>query len=180
MRMRTLHRINLGLILCVGLYGLLTDEPYWRSLGHGTNVYDVLFWAALIPNGPAGFLADWLAWKVGLTDDTRHLTLYLLWGALAALQWWAYLQLAQWAARSYRRARTVAILSLIWLGCGVAWAGYALDAALGGAKTADYFIDVSFWPVRIGASALAGLWVLLLVRRAQAQFAARDGSTHQP
>ena len=180
MRMSTLQRINIGLILCVGLYGLLTDEPYWRSMGHSTNVYDVLFWAALIPNGPAGFLADWLAWKIGLADDTRHLTQYLLWSALAMLQWWAYLQLARWAARLTQRVRTVATLSLIWLACGIAWAGYALNAALGAAKTADCFIDVSFWPVRIGSTALAGLWVLLLVRWAQTQIAVRDGSTHQP
>lgn len=31
MQMRVLHRVNLGLILCVSRYGLLTDEPLWRD-----------------------------------------------------------------------------------------------------------------------------------------------------
>ena len=28
-------RWNLALIVVVGLYGMVTDEPYWRDNGHG-------------------------------------------------------------------------------------------------------------------------------------------------
>ena len=28
-------RVNLALIVVVGFYGMVTDEPYWRDVGHG-------------------------------------------------------------------------------------------------------------------------------------------------
>jgi hypothetical protein len=38
-------RWNLALIVVVGLYGLITDEPYWRSVGHGPVWVEWAIWA---------------------------------------------------------------------------------------------------------------------------------------
>src|SRR3981081_2028171 len=54
-------RWNLALIFVVGLYGLATDEPYWRDNGHGPWLYDYLFWLGLVLNEPSAFAADYLS-----------------------------------------------------------------------------------------------------------------------
>ena len=64
MSIRKIIWLNALLALGIGIYGILTDEPYWRSVGHFPELYDFLFWAALALNGPSGFAADYAAWFV--------------------------------------------------------------------------------------------------------------------
>ena len=61
---------NALLVLSIGIYGILTDEPYWRAVGHDPGLYDYFFWLGLVLNGPSGFAADYAAW---LITENLHL-----------------------------------------------------------------------------------------------------------
>jgi len=43
MSIRKIIWLNALLVLGIGIYGILTDEPYWRSVGHFPELYDFLF-----------------------------------------------------------------------------------------------------------------------------------------
>jgi hypothetical protein len=84
-------RWNLALIVVVGLYGMVTDEPYWRDNGHGPWLYDYLFWFGLVLNGPSGFAADYLSRLSSIGTKFRFVIPYVLWFpmvivALAAME----------------------------------------------------------------------------------------------
>ena len=53
MQINKIIRWNLGLIISIGVYGIITDEPYWKEVGHLPNLYDYLFWFATALNGPS-------------------------------------------------------------------------------------------------------------------------------
>jgi hypothetical protein len=158
---RRLIALNLALVAAVGIFGLVTDEPYWRSNGHDPRVYDYLFWFALALNGPSGFVADWLSWALGLEMDVHFFAQYVLWMALLAVQWFAYVRLSKWAAPSRARRRGVCVAAgfLALVGCVIAASVWATTQ-----PSTEYFVDVWFWPVRIAALALSGAWVALLLR----------------
>src|SRR5215472_12169938 len=81
-------RLNLALIVVVGLYGLVTDEPYWRADGHGPSLYDYLFWFALVLNGPSGIAADYMSWLGADDAELRFVIQFCAVGrvALAAVE----------------------------------------------------------------------------------------------
>jgi hypothetical protein len=87
-------RVNLALIVVVGFYGMVIDEPYWRDVGHGLWLYDYLFWFALILNGPSGFTAEYLSWLGSSNGDSRFVIQFALWCALLWPQWRLYHRLA--------------------------------------------------------------------------------------
>jgi hypothetical protein len=113
----TLNKIvllNVAVVFGIGLYGLLTDEPYWRDNGHGPWLYDYLLWTGLALNGPGGFVVDQLP---ALGDN--YLFEYALWMALLWPQWKVYDILANWCAQDRRReiALCLAIAGLTAVGC---------------------------------------------------------------
>jgi hypothetical protein len=151
---------NAVLVLCVGVYGVFTDEPYWRAVGHRPWLYDYVFWFGLALNGPSGFGADYLSW---LTDqrasghELRFLVQYGLWLLLLPLQWMCYRYIAIWCnVRRWRETVLYTIsVSILVLGCFAAYRGW-----IWGHRPSIGFIDRYFWFVRMAALALSGLTLL--------------------
>jgi hypothetical protein len=101
MSIRKIISLNCLLILSVCVFGVLTDEPYWREVGHSPSLYDYFFWSALALNGPSGVVADYAAW---LTTNNLHLkwqALFLAqheWRFAAQYAIWLLLLWPQWKA----------------------------------------------------------------------------------
>ncbi|MGO9007597.1 MAG: hypothetical protein ACLQIQ_08680 [Beijerinckiaceae bacterium] len=117
---RTVVLLNFVFILGICLYGLLTDEPYWRAVGHGPELYNYLLWAGLVLNGPSGFIADHLL-KLIQPNSYNHdwLVEYGLWLLLLWPQWKAYDLAARWCMGDRRRetALYVVIAGITAIGC---------------------------------------------------------------
>jgi hypothetical protein len=152
-------RCNLALVLLVGLYGILTDEPYWRDVGHGPCLYDYLFWSALAFNGPSGFAADYLSEFGSRSAESRFVIQYGWWCALLWSQWKLYHLLALWCRES--RARQMMLYSIASLVIVAGGAGACAAWSIGH-RPSEFFIDQYFWFVRVGGAACSGL-VLLFV-----------------
>lgn len=162
MTLQRIIKVNAVIVFLVGFYGLATDEPYWREVGHGPWTYDYLFWIALALNGPSGFLADWSSRKLGLYDIPGFLTQYGLWLALLGIQWVLYFKLAKWSAVARGRRIFIYGVSLCLFLGGCAAIVQVWQINLERHANEDHHIDVYFWPVRIGGLAIAGFWVSLL------------------
>jgi hypothetical protein len=160
-------RWNLALIIVVGWYGLMTDEPYWRETGHGPWLYDYLFWLGLVFNGPSGFAADYLSWLVVDDAEGRFVVQYVLWGLLLWPQWRGYHALAGWCRAS--RPREMLLYSVALLLTVAGWAAAYQAWRFGHRPSGDGFIDKYFWFVRVAGIACAGLVLL-----AYAHFAVRQ------
>jgi hypothetical protein len=155
-------RLNLALIVLVCLYGLVTDEPYWRAVGHGPWLYDYLFWFGLLLNGPSGFAADYLSWLVVDDAEPRFVIQFALWGALLWPQWKLYHVLALWCRKGSSREILLYSLAILLV---VAGAAGAYQAWWVGHRPSEFFIDKYFWFVRltgVGCSGLALLYVYLV------------------
>jgi len=155
-------RWNLALIVVVGFYGLITDEPYWRSVGHGPGIYDYLFWFALALNGPSGLAADYLSWFGASAAEARFVIQFALWCALLWPQWKLYHLLALWCREG--SSRQIMLYSLVILIVAAGGAG-AYQAWIWGHRPSEFFIDRYFWFVRVVGVGCSGL-VLLFVNLA--------------
>ena len=153
-------RWNLALIVLVGLYGMFTDEPYWRENGHGPWLYDYLFWLGLVLNGPSGFAADYLSQLSSTSTEVRFVIQYVLWCLLLWPQWNLYHAAVVWCRES--RPRQMALYSLALL-VAVAGSVGAYQAWVYGHRPSDLFIDKYFWFVRIAGIACAGVILLVYV-----------------
>ncbi|MBR0720390.1 hypothetical protein [Bradyrhizobium manausense] len=162
--------MNALLISSVGLFGVLTDEPYWRAVGHAPGLYDYLFSLALALNGPSGFVADFAAW---LATNNFHLNWqalllaehewrfaiqYALWLLFLWPQWKAYDTLVRWCVGHPHRETSLhlAALSIALIGC--VW---AYEAWTPGHRVGLVFIDRYFWVVRAVGLGLSGVVILL-------------------
>lgn len=157
-------RVNLALIVVVGFYGMVTDEPYWRDVGHGPWLYDYLFWFALILNGPSGFTAEYLSWLGSSDGDSRFVIQYALWCALLSPQWRLYHGLALWCRES--RSKQMVLYSLVIFFTLAGGAG-AYKGWLVGHRPSEFFVDKYFWFVRVaslGCSALVLLCLYVVTR----------------
>jgi len=160
MPIRNIIRLNVLLVLAVGIYGFLTDEPYWKAVGHGPNLYDYVFWFALALNGPSGFAAEYAAWFAtsnGSDHDLQFVLQYGFWLLLLWVQWRLYDAAARYCIghRSretllYLAAFAVAVLGGLAAYQGWVWGHRPMDVG---------FIDRYFWFVRIGGVALSGVVV---------------------
>jgi len=159
MSVRRLIALNLALVAAVFAFGLATDEPYWRAMGHSPWTYDYLFWVAMALNGPSGFLADRISCALGFDLNLRFLVQYIFWMILLVLQWTAYARIGSWAALERARERSVRVLAVAWVLVGCVFAAYVWAVT---ADSMEYFVDVYFWPVRILGIALSGVWVYCL------------------
>lgn len=154
--------LNLALIVGAGLFGLFTDEPYWRAVGHGPRAYDYLLWFALAINGPSGLLADLASFYMHLqNDEVRFVAQYILWALLLVPQWRAYDRLKRWARVSLTRKRTFYGFAVLVLGLGYFYSVH-LWSVSSKAQT-EFFVDGFFWPVRIIGVALAGVIVSMFM-----------------
>jgi hypothetical protein len=170
MSLRRIISLNALLISSVGVFGVLTDEPYWRAVGHAPWLYDYLFWFALALNGPSGFVADfapWLAtnnfhlyWQALFLaeHEWRFAVQYALWLLFLWPQWKAYDILVRWCVgHPYRETLLhLAALSIALIGC--VWAH---EAWTPGNRVGLLFIDRYFWVVRAVGLGLSGVVILL-------------------
>lgn len=159
MSVRRLIALNLALVAAVFVFGLATDEPYWRALGHGPWAYDYLFWVAMALNGPSGFLADRISCALGFDLSLRFFAQYAFWMLLLMLQWIAYVRFGEWAASDPARLNRVRWVAASWVLIGCVLAAYVRAVT---ADSTESFVDVYFWPVRIIGIALSGAWVSCL------------------
>src|SRR4030095_2349196 len=94
---------NLGLIVSIAVYGIITDELYWKAVGHDPNLYDYLFWFGTALNGPSSFAADHFSWLIATRihyewhGDARFIIQYALWCLLLWPQWKLYEFLANFS-----------------------------------------------------------------------------------
>jgi hypothetical protein len=153
-------RWNLVLIVVVGLYGMVTGEPYWRDNGHGARLYDYLFWLGLGLNGPSGFASDYLSRLSSSGTEFRFVVQYLLWCLLLWPQWKLYHAVAVWCRASRRRQMALYSLALLLALSGSAGAYQAWSI---GHRPTDLFIDKYFWFVRIAGIACTGIVLLVYV-----------------
>ena len=158
MQTNKIIRWNLGLIVVIGLYGIVTDEPYWRDNGHGPWLYDYFFWFALALNGPSGVLADYLSWFTKTHTENRYLIQYALWCLLLWPQWRLYGWLARWRRESPKKQIMFHVLiSLIVVLGGIA----AYEAWLFGHRPTELFVDKYFWFVRAAGVACSGIAIFV-------------------
>lgn len=107
--------LNVLLIASIGVFGVLVDAPYWRSVGQSAWLYDYFFFAALALNGPSGLVADFVAWLVTnkfivnrqlpfwIYYEWRFAIQYTLWVLLLWPQWKAYdFLIGRYLGRRYR------------------------------------------------------------------------------
>jgi hypothetical protein len=160
---------NALLVLSIGIYGVLTDEPYWRAVGHGTWLYDYFFWLGLALNGPSGFAADYAAWLITenlhlnwqalvLAQHTwRFAVQYALWLLFLWPQWKAYDVLAGWCVGHPGRETLLHLAAavIVLTGCIGAFENWT-----DGHRIGLIFIDRYFWVVRSFGLGLSGLVVL--------------------
>ena len=148
---------NLGLIVVIGLYGIVTDEPYWRGVGHEPYLYDYFFWFALALNGPSGFLADYLSLLTKTHSEYRYLIQYALWGLLLWPQWKAYDWFTRWYQGESRRIVLYIIASLFIIGAGlIAYQTWLLER-----RANEFFANDYYWSVRTIGIACAGIVLLV-------------------
>src|SRR5262245_13348060 len=157
---------NLGLIISIGVYGALTDEPYWREFGHDPNLYDYLFWFATALNGPSSVAADYLSWLAGTharfihwewQAEARFMIQYVLWCLLLWPQWKLYEFVANFSLQNRQRRVVLSLFALLFILAGgiathKAWLFGHWEAA-----NSDLFINKYFWFWRIGGLACSGL-----------------------
>jgi hypothetical protein len=89
------------LVLSVGFYGAVTNEQYFRAVGHWPWLYDYLFWIALTVNGLSGLIADYLSrlYKPAYHPlEWQYLAQYLLWLLLLPPQWRLYRIVSTWCS----------------------------------------------------------------------------------
>jgi hypothetical protein len=150
---------NAVLVLAGGMYGILTDEPYWRANGHGPNLYDYLFWIGLALNGPSGFAADYISWGLIYPSDSgvdwRFLLQYGLWLLFLALQWRFYdAAVTRCVGHPWRETALYAVAVCIMIvGAFAAYKGWIY----GQRPMGDFFAVRHFWFVRIAGLAFSGL-----------------------
>jgi hypothetical protein len=146
---------NLGLIVSIAVYGIITDEPYWKAVGHDPNLYDYFFWFATALNGPSSFAADHLSWLTGPYDDVRIIIHYVFWCLLLWPQWKLYEFLANFSLQSRQRRIVLCLFVLLFVLAG----GIASYEAwvFGHRDVGDFFIDKYSEFVRIGGVACSGL-----------------------
>ena len=154
---RKIIRLNLAIVIAIGLYGFVTDEPYWRANGHAPWLYDYFFWFALFLNGPSGFAADYLSWFTTRDLDLRFIAQYAMWCLLLWVQWKLYHAAAAWSRGTPRR-----VLILYGLAVVVVLAGGlgAYKAWIYGHRPSEFWIDEYFWFVRVAGIAASGIVVL--------------------
>ena len=174
-----IKQLNLVIVVLVGLYGLFTDEPYLRSIGHAPWTYDHLSWFALVFNGPAWFLAEFLSWLLTEPSDpfAPYLLDYLFWGCMTPYQWRLYAWVAAWTHDSRRRYLILIVLALSFATLGSI---AALDAWTHRPHNTEYFVDIYFWPVRILGIAMAGVWISALTTANRLRVQARPLSSQAP
>jgi hypothetical protein len=150
------------LILGVGLYGALTEEQYWRAVGHWLYLYDYLFWLTLALNGPSGFLSERLSQLIHPQShplEWGYVAQYGFWLLLLPMQWRFYFAIAAWCRRE--RRRTVALFMITAcitvLGCLATY-----EAWMRTQGWPPYFRY--HWPMLYASLTLTGL-VLLSFRR---------------
>jgi hypothetical protein len=163
--------LNIAVVFGIGLYGFLTDEPYWRSAGHGPWLYNYLLWSGLALNGPAGFTAGQL---FALPYRGDYFLEYALWVALLWPQWKAYGILAKWCARDWRReiALYLAIAGITAIGCFMTY----MD------QRRYLHPSDTFLAFRIAATALGGVVIsaYILLRKKLCREAVAPMATAQP
>jgi hypothetical protein len=169
MSIRKIIRLNALLVLSIGIYGILTDEPYWRAVGHDPGLYDYFFWFGLVLNGPSGFAADYAArliaenlrlnWQalIQTRDEWQFVVQYALWLLLLWPQWKGYDLLARWYVGRPGRETSLrlAAVAIVLIGCVGAYENWT-----DGHRIGLFFIDRYFWVVRSLGLGLSGLVVL--------------------
>ena len=169
-------RWNMTLIVAVGAYGFITNEPYWRDTGHGPWLYDYLFWFGLFLNGPSGLIADYLAW-FGLSDaEPRFVIQYFLWCLLLWPQWRLYHALALWCGAN--RARQLGLYGAAFV-LTILGSVAAYQAWIFGHRPSHTFIDPYFWFVRVAGLGCAGVVLLaytyVVTSRLRSNYAFENG-----
>lgn len=165
MSLRFVITLNCALVLAVGLFGLFSDQPYWRAVGTAPWLYDYANWLVLLCNGLSGFLSAFLTMHLIDDFDWSYILQYILWLAFLPLQWFIYWRLADWASGTSRRAILICVAAVALAAGGGILAARTLiwnmsyDQEMGG------FLDVYSGPVFIFAAAISGLWVVALLRK---------------
>jgi hypothetical protein len=152
---------NLGLIVSIAVYGIITDEPYWKAVGHDPNLYDYFFWFATALNGPSSFAAHYLSWLTGRFihrewwADVQFIIQYVLWCLLLWPQWKLYEFVANFSLQNRQRRVVLCLFVLLFTVAG----GIASYEAwvFGHRDVGDFFIDKYSEFVRIGGVACSGL-----------------------
>ena len=161
MSVHKIAQLNALLVLGIGAYAFLTDEPYWRSNGHGPWLYDYLFWCALALNGPSGFAADCASWLITYSSSNaewRFVVQYGLWLLFLWPQWKGYDAVAAWCIghRGRETSLYLATAGITVIGCIAAY-----EAWIYGHRPMELvFIDRYFWFVRVAGVALSGMVIL--------------------
>jgi hypothetical protein len=178
MLIRRIISLNALLIVGVGIFGVLTDEPYWRAVGHTPSLYDYLFWLALALNGPSGLAADLGARHI--TDnfrlpflaghEWRFIIQYALWLLFIWPQWKAYDLSVRWCVgHPFRKILLyLAASGAVLIGCIEAYEAWEPSQRVG-----LVFIDRYYWTVRIAGLGLAGLVVVLYAQLLKNRMLAR-------
>ena len=187
MSRRRIIQLNALFVLGLGIYGVVTDEQYWRAVGHDPYLYDYLFWFGLALNGPSGLAADYLSWLIiGNVESPIHrlpfivqkspewqfAAQYVLWLLLLWPQWRSYDAIATWCAGHRRREIALHVLAAAIVAIGSVAAYQAWDP--GHHPDVDMFIIPYFWFVRVAGVALSGVVILAyyqLVTRRRSQVA---------
>ena len=169
MSIRNIVRLNSLLVAGIFIYGIGTDEPYFRAVGHTPCLFDYLFWFALVVNGPSGFIADYVSHTIVSAShfEWQFAIQYGLWLLFLWPQWKCYDVVVRWCVGDRRRETVlyVAIASITLIGLVGAH-----EAWIYGHRPRELaFIDRYFWFVRVAGIALSGLVIL-----GYSQFRKRD------
>jgi hypothetical protein len=170
MRVAKIIRWNLGLVIAICLYGILTDEPYWRDVGHDPYLYDYFFWFALVFNEPSSVLAGYFSWLTKAPSEGRYLIQYALWCLLLWPQWRLYDWLAHWQGGSKLKQVIfrVFVSLIVTLGGVAAYTAWLLDHHPDESPINQYILFVL----------AAGVVCSGLILLAYAYFVAKHALTH--
>jgi hypothetical protein len=154
-------RYNRFAICGLAIYGLATDEPYWRQNGHGPNLFDYCFWTLLALNGPSGLIADFgPRYLPGASQIEWHFVMqYSLWCVLVGPQWMAYRAFKAWSTQGRWHMNGFWAITLGLVSIGAISAYMASVAAINRVATNVFWIPY-YWEVRYSSIACAGLVLL--------------------
>lgn len=176
MPLRRIVQTNCIIVFAVGIFGFVSDQPYWKEVGTVPWISDYLYWFALLLNGASGFISAYLSAYItdvfqdvinrsGLTQvfDFRFTLQYTLWLLSIYPQWFIYERLADWAMGTPQRIAPlyVAAFALAAGGCGLA--ARSLMWNISYSEESGLFVNLYEGPVLILAAAISDLWVVALI-----------------
>ncbi|EMM72517.1 hypothetical protein LEP1GSC038_3252 [Leptospira weilii str. 2006001855] len=157
------------IILLLGFWGIMSDEPYLRAVGHELNSFDIVNWFVILVIGQASLIAYVLSYGIihivferYSTEfiDFSFLCYYVIWSILSIFHW----KCAIWILKQnhlHKFFRKLFLtISVIFIFLSI-WTIFLIWPEVYSEDHYQYFLF--YLPVQIFAFATSSLLIILLI-----------------